>query len=92
REPDLDHLDLDLPSVTAAIAELRERLRTELETDFDTATAHLGRSVEVVAWFLAVLELARWGMIEVSQDAHDHPIRLRHAADADTELVSEWHG
>ncbi|HSG78506.1 MAG TPA: ScpA family protein [Acidimicrobiia bacterium] len=93
REPDLDHLDLDLPSVTAAIGDIRERVRVELEIDFDRLTDHLGRSVEVVAYFLAVLELARWGMIEASQNDFASPIVLRHRAEAAAlDVVSEWHG
>ena len=59
-QPDLDHLDLDLPSVSEAMADLRRRLDAEIETDFERVTAHLDRPVEVVAYFLAVLELARW--------------------------------
>jgi segregation and condensation protein A len=93
REPDLDHLDLDLPSVTAAIGDIRERVRAELEIDFDRLTAHLGRSVEVVAYFLAVLELARWGMVDATQQDLEAPIVLRHKSDAEVpDVVSEWHG
>lgn len=90
-EPDLDHMDLDLPSVSAAIEDLRERLRIEVETDFDRATAHLSRTVEIVAYFLAVLELARWGMIEATQASHDAPIGLRHRSDGPADVISEWH-
>ena len=81
-EPDLDHLDLDLPSVSAAIDDLRRRLRAELEGDFDGLTEHLTRTVEVAAYFLAMLELARWGMIEVSQQHRDAPIKIRTRPDA----------
>ena len=54
-EPDLDHLDLDLPSVPAAIKDLRARLQAELEGDFDDFTEHLTRTVEIAAYFLATL-------------------------------------
>ena len=91
-EPDLDHLDLDLPSVPAAIRDLRARLQAELEGDFDDLTDHLTRTVEVAAYFLAMLELARWGMIEVSQQHRDAPIKIR--TRSETEVVegleSEW--
>ncbi|MBT8202465.1 MAG: segregation/condensation protein A [Acidimicrobiia bacterium] len=90
-EPDLDHLDLDLPSVPLAIDDLRRRLREEVEGRFDDLTAHLTRTVEVAAYFLAMLELARWGLIEVSQDHRDAPIQLRARTDADIEVLeSEW--
>ena len=91
-EPDLDHLDLDLPSVPAAIDDLRVKLHAQLEGDFDDLTDHLTRTVEIAAYFLAMLELARWGMIEVSQQHRDAPILLRTRTDAIAEdgLQSEW--
>lgn len=89
-EPDLDHLDLDLPSVTEAMADLRRRLDAEIETDFERVTAHLGRPVEVVAYFLAVLELARWGLVEARQQEPSAPITLRRTEGAGGDLVSEW--
>lgn len=91
-EPDLDHLDLDLPSVPAAIEDLRTRLHAELEADFDDLTDHVTRTVEIAAYFLAMLELARWGMIEVSQQHRDAPIMLRTRPDsvAADGLQSEW--
>ena len=90
REPDLDHLSLDLPSVAAAISEVRSRVAGEVEIDFERIVAHAGRPVEVVAYFLAVLELARWGLIEARQEHSGTAILLRHRQDTDGELVSEW--
>lgn len=89
-EPDLDHLDLELPSVSAAIADLRRRLDAEIETDFDHITAHLNRPIEMVAYFLALLELARWGLVEARQANHAAPIVLRRTSTAAGTLVSEW--
>jgi segregation and condensation protein A len=88
-EPDLDHLDLDLPSVEHAIDELRVRFATLAEATFDDVVAHCSRKVEVVAYFLALLELARWGMVDVAQDHWLAPIEIRHTGDGDV-LVSEW--
>ena len=34
---------------------------------FDDVVSHCTRNVEVVAYFLALLELARWGIVRVSQ-------------------------
>ncbi len=90
RDPDLDHLDLELPSVSAAIEDIRSRVSAEVSTDFDRLTAHLQRSVEVVAYFLAVLELARWGLLRASQKNSEAAIVIEHVKDADTRLVSEW--
>lgn len=88
--PDLDHLDLDLPSVSEAIADLRRRIDAEIETDFERVTSHLGRPIEVVAYFLAVLELARWGLVEARQESLDAAIVLRATGKARSSLVSEW--
>lgn len=90
-EPPLDHLDLELPSVSDAIADLRRRLDAEIETDFDRITSHLQRPIELVAYFLAVLELARWGLVEAHQSDHRAPIVLRRTTvAAGSSLVSEW--
>ncbi len=88
-EPDLDHLDLDLPSVEQAIDELRVRITTLAESTFEDVVAHCTRKVEVVAYFLALLELARWGMVDVTQDDWLSPIRIRHTGSGNV-LVSEW--
>jgi segregation and condensation protein A len=90
REPELDHLDLDLPSVALAIEEVHARVASEVQTDFEALTAHLGRPMEVVAYFLAVLELARWGLLQALQERLDGPIRLRHVRHPAEGLVSEW--
>ncbi|GIU93021.1 MAG: segregation/condensation protein A [Acidimicrobiia bacterium] len=67
-EPDLDHLELDLPSVEAAIEDLRARVAAAAETTFEELTSGCRRRVEVAAYFLALLELARWGVVAVSQE------------------------
>ena len=90
--PDLDHLDLDLPSVSDAITDLRRRIDAEVETDFTRLTSHLNRPIEVVAYFLAVLELARWGLIEARQKHIDAMITLRATGKLAGDLVSEWDG
>lgn len=90
-EPTLDHLELDVPSVTDAIADLRRRLDLEIETDFDRVTRHLDRPIEVIAYFLAMLELARWGLLRVDQDDLGDPIRItRREAASGVAAISEW--
>lgn len=90
REPDLDHFDLDLPSVAAAIAEVQARVAAEMQTDFEQLTDGLRRPVEVVAYFLAVLELVRWGLVEATQEHLGTPIILRHRRAPEQGMVSEW--
>ncbi len=90
-EPDLDHLDLELPSVEAALGDLRSKIEELAETSFDEMVAHTTRKVEVVAYFLALLELARWGLVEVSQRDWLSNIQVRRSGGAAPEnLTSEW--
>ncbi|HEU5114050.1 MAG TPA: segregation/condensation protein A [Acidimicrobiia bacterium] len=89
-EPDLDHLDLDLPSVEIAIQEIRARVTDETMSTFEELTAQCTRSVEVAAYFLALLELARWGLIEVSQDDWLAEIVVRGRDGGALDLDSEW--
>lgn len=89
-EVDLEHLDLDLPSVEEAIGDLRSRLAAEVETDFEQLTEHCRRPVEVAAYFLALLELARWGLIQVRQGDWLAPIEVRSRPGGDGGLTSEW--
>lgn len=81
-EPDLDHLDLDLPSIEAAVDELRVRVADLAETTFGDLVAHCRRRVEVAAYFLALLELARWGLVDIAQDDWLAEIEVRHRAGA----------
>ncbi len=90
-EPDLDHLDLDLPSVQAAIDELRVRVSETAETTFEDLVSHCTRKLEVAAYFLALLELARWGMVELAQEDWLSTIEVRHKAEGQPgEARSEW--
>jgi chromatin segregation and condensation protein Rec8/ScpA/Scc1 (kleisin family) len=89
-EPDLDHLDLDLPSVELAIEDLQERLRRQTFSSFEELTEHCHRPMEVAAYFLALLEMARWGLIEVSQADWTAAIEVRHLEDGSVDLSSEW--
>lgn len=90
-DPDVDHLDLDLPSVDDAIADIRIRIGQELESSFDDLVAHCTRRVDIVAYFLALLELARWGAVEVAQEDWLSTIEVRHRSDAPPgHVVSEW--
>ncbi|MBT8198703.1 MAG: segregation/condensation protein A [Acidimicrobiia bacterium] len=91
-EPDLDHLDLELPSVDDAIVDLRARVNAEVLTDFDELVSHCERPVEVVAYFLALLELVRWGVVRLSQDDRRQPIVVTGTGErpVDGMTLSEW--
>ncbi|MEX2654297.1 MAG: ScpA family protein [Acidimicrobiia bacterium] len=89
-EPDLDHLELDLPSVQSAIDELRVRVTELAETTFEDLVAHCTRRVEIGAYFLALLEMARWGLVELAQDDWLSAIEVRRTNGESHDLVSEW--
>ena len=89
-EPDLDHLDLDQPSVMDAIDDLRARVEALAVASFEDLTDHCDRPMEVVAYFLALLEMARWGLIEVSQEDWLASIEVRHREGGELDLTSEW--
>lgn len=77
-EPDLDHLDFDLASVDDAIGTIRDRINAELRLTFDELVAHCERPTDVIAYFLALLELSRWGLVKVDQIAAHHEITIEH--------------
>src|SRR3972149_6732649 len=91
REPDLDHLDLELPSVEAAIHDLRSKIEEMAEANFDDLVAHTTRKMAVVAYFLALLELARWGLVEVAQRDWLSTIEIRRSGgEPPDDMTSEW--
>jgi len=84
-DPDLDHLDLEMPSVQDAMVDLQARMAAVVSSDFDDAVSHCTRNVEVVAYFLALLELARWGIIRVTQQEPDAAIAMTYDENAANE-------
>ena len=64
------------------MSDLQQRMAASVESDFDDLVDHCTRSVEVVAYFLALLELARWGIVALSQDSIQDTIRVRYDAAA----------
>jgi segregation and condensation protein A len=89
-EPDVDHLELDLPSVEDAIVDLRSRIGEATVTSFESLVDHCRTGLEVAAYFLALLELARWGLVEVSQRDWLSGIEVRGREGGVLDLTSEW--
>ena len=74
-----------------AMSDLRIRIGQEIESTFDELVEHCTHKAEVVAYFLALLELARWGTIEVAQADWLAKIEVRHLSDSQPgHVVSEW--
>ncbi len=94
-DPDVDHLDLELPSVQDAMIDLQARMARSITSDFEDVVAHCTRDVEVVAYFLALLELARWGIVQVSQDDPNSAIIMSYdeqSADSRFEAMLGYEG
>lgn len=90
---DIDHLDMELPSVDDAIRDLRIRIQSEIEAQFADLVDHCDRPIEVIAYFLALLELARWGVVKVSQQVPHESIQIQYQEDAPSAaqaMASEW--
>ncbi len=86
-EPDTDHLAMELPSVQEAIIDIQARMAGAVETDFEDLVVHCTSSLEVVAYFLGLLELARWGIVRVSQEDRFAPIVVGYS---ETEAVERF--
>ncbi|MFQ5966986.1 MAG: segregation and condensation protein A [Acidimicrobiia bacterium] len=83
RHVDADHLDLELPSVDDAIEDIRRRIAIANRATFTELVEHCDRPVEVVAYFLAVLELARWGAVRLAQEEWLAEIEVHQMAEPD---------
>jgi segregation and condensation protein A len=81
-DPDVGHLDLNLPSVQDAMLDLQGRMASVITSDFEDVVAHCTRDAEVIAYFLALLELARWGIVRVNQTEGGASIALAYDEDA----------
>ena len=81
-DPDVGHLDLTLPPVHDAMLDLQGRMASVVTSDFEDVVAHCTRDAEVIAYFLALLELARWGIVRVNQTEGEAQIALAYDADA----------
>lgn len=88
----MDHLDWEMPSVERAITSLRTRVRQNLTTTFTELVSDCTQTAEIVAYFLALLELVRWGVIGVSQDhwLADIRVQTNDIEEGSSLLESEW--
>ncbi len=91
-DPDVDHLDLDMPSVQEAMDDLQARMATIISSDFDEVVSHCTRDTEVVAYFLALLELARWGIIRVTQEDPNAAISMSYDEEAADQRIQAMFG
>ncbi len=64
---DLSHVSLETASVADALTELVAGLPSSGPTTFRALTAHLGRRIDVIVRFLAVLELYKRGLVDLDQ-------------------------
>jgi len=62
------HLDKDLPNLQKAIDDLLQVVDKRLNTSFETILNEVNSEKEAIAFFLALLEVVKWGFVKASQD------------------------
>ena len=62
------HLDKDLPNLQKAIDDLLQVVDKRLNTSFETILNDVKSEKEAIAYFLALLEVVKWGFVKASQD------------------------
>jgi segregation and condensation protein A len=94
----LDHVAAIRVTVTDVVAELVEILPRAGQTSFRALTAHLTERLEVVIRFLAVLELFKQGLVDLTQTTTFGEIQVRwigddhHLAHEAAALVDSYDG
>lgn len=75
--PDLDHLALDIPDPEEAKAELWRLIGEVGDSSFASLANHCADRMEMVAWFMGLLELAREGRVSLFQSKPAGRIRVQ---------------
>ncbi len=71
-----EHIDKDLPDIQESIDELLKVIDERLATSFEELVLGVETTEEAVAFFLALLETVKWGLIVANQDNIDNEINI----------------
>ena len=71
-----EHIDKDLPDIQDSIDELLNVIDKRLTTSFEKLVLGVKTTEEAVAFFLALLETIKWGLIKADQDNIDKEINI----------------
>ena len=71
-----EHIDKDLPDIQDSIDELLNVIDKRLTTSFEELVLGVKTTEEAVAFFLALLETIKWGLIKADQDNIDKEINI----------------
>ena len=71
-----EHIDKDLPDIQDSIDELLKVVDERLTTSFEELVLGVETTEEAVAFFLALLETIKWGLIKANQDNIDRDINI----------------
>ena len=69
------HIDKDLPDLQKAIDDLMQVVDKRLNTSFESILNEVNTEKEAIAFFLALLEAVRWGLVKASQN--DDGIKIK---------------
>lgn len=75
--PDLDHLPLDIPDPEQVKSELWRLIGEAGEASFHSLARGCGDRIDMAAWFMGLLELAREGRVSLSQSTPGGGILVR---------------
>tara|TARA_X000000368_G_scaffold367120_1_gene314266 strand:- start:4350 stop:5057 length:708 start_codon:yes stop_codon:yes gene_type:complete len=71
-----EHIDKDLPDIQDSIDQLLQVIDKRLATSFEELVLGVKTTEEAVAFFLALLETVKWGLIKADQDNIDREINI----------------
>ena len=71
-----DHIDKDLPDLQKSIDDFVDRINNQLVSTFEDSIANLSNEQDIIAYFLALLETIKWGIITARQQNIDEDIMI----------------
>ena len=69
------HIDIDLPDIQESINEFIIKVNSDMQITFEEIISN-GTYEDAIAYFLALLETVRWGIVSATQDDMDSSIKI----------------
>ena len=71
-----EHIDKDLPDLQKSIDAFVDKINNSLVSTFEDSIANLNNEQDIIAYFLALLETIKWGIITARQQNIDEDIMI----------------